>query len=152
MSIEPFFDTKIYIEKNVLICSFISNGKELTELRGLLFIKQMKDLMQHISINNTNEAVFLFDVDKIIFPYNYELIKSYAQIFKDHKTSIENNLGFTIIKCKSNIFRIFFKLFKQFYTPIKPLYLCQTMDHALECIHNEEKRNQLIKLDVKKLN
>ena len=112
----------------------------------------MKDIMQQVSENNTKEVVFLFDVDKIILPYNYEIMKSYAQVFKDHKTFIENNLGFTIIKCKSNIFRMYFKLFKQFYTPIKPLYLCETMEHAIECIYNEEKRNELIKFDIKKIN
>lgn len=151
MSIEPFFDTKIYIEKGTLICSFISNGKELTELRGMLFIQEMTALMQKINTINTNRVVFLFDVDKIVLPYNYKLIKSYAQVFKDHKSVIENKLGFTIIKSESNIFRIFFKLFKQFYTPIKPLYLCDTLEKSLECIHDEEELKKLLVLDIKKL-
>ena len=58
MSIEPFFDTKIYIEKGTLICSFISNGKELTELRGLLFIKEMTAIMEKISTIKLNRVVF----------------------------------------------------------------------------------------------
>ena len=151
MSIEPFFDTKIYIEKGTLICSFISNGKELTELRGLLFIKEMTAIMEKISTIKINKVVFLFDVDKIVLPYNYKLLKSYAQVFKDHKSVIENKLGFTIIKSESNIFRMFIKLFKKFYTPIKPLYLCSTIEESLECIHNEEKLKELLKFDIKQL-
>lgn len=152
MSIEPFFDTNFYLDKDVFICSFISNGKELTELRGLLFIKQMKELMQQIDKKNINKAVFLFDVDKIVLPYNYQAIKSYAQTFIDNKSVIEKSLGFTIIKSKSNVFRIILNLLKQFYTPIKPIYLCDTIENALECVHNEEKRNSLLVLDNKQIN
>ena len=151
MSIEPFFDTNIYIEKGTLICSFISNGKELTELRGLLFIKEMTAIMEKISTIKLNRVVFIFDVDKIVLPYNYELLKSYSEVFKNHKSVIKDKLGFTIIKSESNIFRIFIKLFKKFYTPIKPLYLCSTIEESLECIHNEEKLKELIAFDIKQL-
>ena len=149
MSIEPFFDTKIYIEKGTLICSFISNGKELTELRGLLFIKEMTAIMEKISTIKLNRVVFIFDVDKIVLPYNYELLKSYAEVFKNHKSVIKDKLGFTIIKSESNIFRMFIKFFKKFYIPIKPVYLCSTIEESLECIHNEEKLKELTAFDIK---
>ena len=154
MSIQPFIDINVYIEKGTLSCCFISNGKELTELRGMLFIKEMTELMKKINTINTNRIVFLFDIDKIDFnalPSNYKLLKSYAQVFKDHKSVIENKLGFTIVKSEKNIFRMFFRLFKLFYTPIKPLYLCNTLEKSLQCIHDEEELKKLLVLDIKKL-
>ena len=52
-------------------------------------------------------------------------------------------LKFSVVQCENNIFRIFFSLFKKYYTPKKELYLAKTREESLNGIHNVEFRNTL---------
>ena len=98
--------------------------------------------------NNIKKIIYIYDVEKLKLPSNLSLFKDYAQIFKDHREILYDKLEFTMIISQNNIFNIFFNLFKKFYIPIKPLYLCKTIELANECIYDEEKRNKLLVLDT----
>ena len=55
-------------------------------------------------------------------------------------------LNYSVVQCKSNIFKLFFSLFKQYYTPVKELYLVKTFDDAQKAIHDDEFRETLPKI------
>ena len=153
MNISCFFDKNIYIENNIVICSYVSNGNELTELRMLFFLDEYKKMINSLYNKKIKRFVLIYDVDKLPIPINFELFtkyftKDFAQIFKDNIELIKEKLSFTIIKSKSSIFHTFFKIFKNFYIPIKPLYICKSMEEGLNSIHCEETRNKLLLIDI----
>ena len=155
MNIHCFFDKKIYVENNIVICSYVSNGNELTELRMLFFLDEYKKMINSLYNKKIKRFVLIYDVDKLPIPINFELFtkyftKDFAQIFKDNIELIKEKLSFTIIKSKSSIFHTFFKIFKNFYIPIKPLYICKSMEEGLNSIHCEETRNKLLLIDIEK--
>ena len=155
MNISCFFDKNIYIENNIVICSYVSNGNELTELRMLFFLDEYKKMINSLYNKKIKRFVLIYDVDKLPIPINFELFtkyftKDFAQIFKDNIELIKEKLSFTIIKSKSSIFHTFFRIFKNFYIPIKPLYICKSMEEGLNSIHCEETRNKLLLIDIEK--
>ena len=155
MNIHCFFDKKIYVENNIVICSYVSNGNELTELRMLFFLDEYKKMINSLYNKKIKRFVLIYDVDKLPIPINFELFtkyftKDFAQIFKDNIELIKEKLSFTIIKSKSSIFHTFFKIFKNFYIPIKPLYICKSMEEGLKTIHCEKTRNKLLLIDIEK--
>ena len=155
MNISCFFDKNIYIENNIVICSYVSNGNELTELRMLFFLDEYKKMINSLYNKKIKRFVLIYDVDKLPIPINFELFtkyftKDFAQIFKDNIELIKEKLSFTIIKSKSSIFHTFFKIFKNFYIPIKPLYICKSMEEGLKTIHCEKTRNKLLLIDIEK--
>lgn len=155
MNISCFFDKYIYIENNIVICSYVSNGNELTELRMLFFLDEYKKLFTTLYNKKIKKIVFIFDVDKLPIPLNFELFTKYftidfAQIFKDNIELLKEKLLFTIIKSESNLFHTFFKVFKNIYKPVKPLYICKSMKEGLKAIHCEETRNKLLLIDIEK--
>ena len=113
MNIDCFFDKKIYIENNIIICSYISNGNELTELRLLFFLEEFKKIIKDLYDKKIKKFVLIYDVDKLPIPTNFEIFKKYftkdfAQIFKDNVKLLEEKLLFTIIKSESTLFHTFF--------------------------------------------
>lgn len=154
MQIQCFFDINVKIVNDIHVYSLISNGNELTELRMLLFLDKKKKIINSFREKKIKKVILLFDIDKIPIPGNFSLFtkyftQDYAQIFKDNREILSEKLCFTIIKCGNNLFHSFFNIFKRFYVPIKPLYLCKSIEEGFECIHDEEKRKQLLVIDVK---
>ena len=154
MQIQCFFDINVKIVNDIHVYSFISNGNELTELRMLLFLDKKRKILNRFCEKKIKKVVLLYDIDKLPVSGNFSLFtryftQDYVQIFKDNRELLSEKLFFTVIKSENTIFHTFFKIFKKFYIPIKPLYLCESIEEAFECIDNEEKRKQLLIFDVK---
>jgi len=141
MPIQPFFDIKINIEKKKLLCWFVANGEAITELRMVAFIKEMDEIVKSFYDEQVTNVHFIFNLEKITIPSNFTLLEEYAAMFRSHDVVLRNKLQFTIIQNKSNVFRIFFKMFKQYYNPVKPLYLCLNHEEVQCCLHDNSKRN-----------
>tara|TARA_A100001015_G_C14492684_1_gene519861 strand:- start:55 stop:522 length:468 start_codon:yes stop_codon:yes gene_type:complete len=155
MNISCFFDKKIYVENNIVICSYVSNGNQLTELRMLFFLEEFKKIIKSLYDKKIKRFIFIYDIDKLTIPINFELFtkyftKDFVQIFKDNIILLKEKLLFTIIKSESTLFHSFFKIFKKFYIPIKPLYICKSMEEGLKSIHCEKTRNKLLLIDIEK--
>jgi len=154
MQIQCFFDINTKIINDIHVYSFISNGNELTELRMLLFLDKKRKILNRFCEKKIKKVVLLYDIDKLPVSGNFSLFtkyftQDYVQIFKDNRELLSEKLFFTVIKSENKIFHTFFKIFKKFYIPIKPLYLCESIDEAFECIDKEEKRKQFLIFDVK---
>jgi|TARA_B100001059_G_C17769321_1_gene547473 hypothetical protein len=141
--IESFFDYDIRIENKMLIYSLVANGKDMTELRMIDFLDRMRQIMASFHDKKVTKVCLYFDVEKLKLPSNLHLIQEYSNIFKIHKEILTQKLEFTIIQTSNNVFHLFFSLFKQYYTPIKPMYLTKNHSETQSCIYDEAKRNHL---------
>ena len=148
MSIESFFDYENVQTDDFLICKFVANGKPITYLRTISFLEKMNETMLLFRQENVLRCCLYFHVGKMKMPTNFKLLKEYSEIFKQNKDILEKKLQFTIIQSSNNVFRMFFKLFKQFYTPIKPMYLCKNDEQTENCLKSSDSRINLPTFNV----
>lgn len=148
MSIESFFDYENVNMSDILVCKFVANGKSITELRTVAFLTKMNETMSLFREKKVTRCCLYFHVGKLKMPTNLKLLKEYSDIFKQNKDILEKKLQFTIIQSSNNVFRMFFKLFKQFYTPIKPMYLCKNDEQTNNCLNDSDLRSNLPTFNV----
>lgn len=130
------------IKNGKLIVTFKALSIELTDLRILHFINKIQKLVNELNNKKIKEFFFVFDIDDLIIPTNFTMLKDFAQFFKDNEDIILDKLTYSVLKSKNNIFKLFFSLFKKYYVPIKPLYLCCNQEEVNECLFNPEIRNK----------
>ena len=63
MNIHCFFDKKIYVENNIVICSYVSNGNQLTELRMLFFLEEFKKNIKSLYDKKIKRFIFIYDIE-----------------------------------------------------------------------------------------
>jgi|MDTG01.5.fsa_nt_gb hypothetical protein len=141
--IESFFDYDIRIENKMLIYVFVANGKDMTELRMIEFLDRMRQIMASFHDKQVTKGCLYFDLEKLKLPSNLQLIQEYSNIFKTNQEILKKKLQFTIIQTSNNVFHLFFSLFKQYYVPIKPVYLTKNHSETQCCIYDEIMRNNL---------
>jgi|OM-RGC.v1.024174578 hypothetical protein len=139
-SIDKLFDIKTTIEKKKLIFTFTFNGNEFTDLRVIQFFHEMDGILKSLYKPEIKHLYFLFKIEEIQIPSNFVSIKKVAELLTSHLPILHEKLMFTIIQNDTNVFKVFFSLFKQYYVPVKPLYLCKTDEDVRECLHEPEKR------------
>ena len=142
MDIEEIAKIEPKIENGKLIIYFTANSVEITDLRVLSFIDKLKPLMNELENEKIKEFFFVFNVNDIIIPTNFSMLKVFAQFFKDSEDVIIDKLKFSVVESKSNIFKLFFSLFKKYYVPKKSLYLCTSSEEVNDCIFNIDSRNK----------
>lgn len=130
------------IKNGKLIVTFKALSIELTDLRILHFINKIQKLVNELNNKKIKEFFFVFDIDDLIIPTNFTMLKDFAQFFKDNEDIILDKLTYSVLKSKNNIFKLFFSLFKKYYVPIKPLYLCCNQEEVDDCLFNPEKRSK----------
>ena len=141
--IESFFDYDIRIENKMLIYVFVANGKDMTELRMIEFLDRMRQIMASFHDKQVTKGCLYFDLEKLKLPSNLQLIQEYSNIFKTNQEILKKKLQYTIIQTSNNVFHLFFSLFKQYYVPIKPVYLTKNHSETQSCIYDEIMRNNL---------
>ncbi len=142
MEIEDIAKIEPKIENGKLIIYFTSNPVEITDLRVLRFIDKLKPLMNDLHNDKIKEFFFVFNINDIVIPTNFSMLKVFAQFFKDSEDVIIDKLKFSVVESKSNIFKLFFSLFKKYYVPKKSLYLCKSIEDVNDCIFNIDSRNK----------
>ena len=130
------------IKNGKLIVTFKALSIELTDLRILHFINKLQKLINELNNDKIKEFFFVFDIDDLIIPTNFTMLKDFAQFFKDNEEIILDKLTYSVLKSKNNIFKLFFSLFKKYYIPVKPLYLCSNQTEVTECLFDDEKRSK----------
>lgn len=143
MDIDPLFDVNVYIEDKKLIYKFTYKGLEITDLRMLKTIEVMKGALETLKRDDVINGHFVFVVDNITIPTNYSLLKDFAHLFYNYTELITQKVQFTVVQSQSSIFNMFFSLFKQFYKPVKPLYLTTNDKETEDCIKDPEYRKTL---------
>ena len=130
------------IEDNKLLIYFNAENIDVTNLRLIKFLDDCSKLFTDLYNEQIKEFYFIFNIDDLRIPTNFSLFKDFADFFKKHEDLLMKKLKFTIVQCKNNIFKLFFSLFKQYYIPVKPLYLCCNLQETQECTFNEESRDK----------
>ena len=130
------------IENNKLIIFFDAEYKDVTNLRLIKFLDELDKLFSDFYNDKIEDFYFVFNIDNLNIRTNFSLFKDFANFFKGHEELLLKKLKFTVIQCKNNIFKLFFSLFKQYYIPVKPLYLCSNFEEVQECLFNKEKRDK----------
>ena len=128
------------IVNGTLLIYFHTQNMEITDLRLFKFLDDAKKLFSDLSTEQIKEFYFIFNIDELNIPANFNLFKDFANFFKQYEDLLMNKLVFTVIQCKNNIFKLFFSLFKKYYVPVKPLYLCSNVEETDLCIFDLEKR------------
>ena len=140
MSIEPFIDFEAKISNKKLIYCFTANGNQITDLRVAVFIQKLKEIFESLENEQIKQVFFVFNIDQLVIPSNFIFLNEIGNAFRSKANLLKNKLLFTIVINKSNIFHLFFTLFKKYYEPVKPLYLCKDLDEMEVCLHDEKKR------------
>ncbi len=141
MSIQSFIDFEAVIEQKKLIYRFTANGEAMTELRLVAFIQKLDQIINTLYDNKIKNVYFVFDIENLRIPSNFTLLSDFAKVFRNHEKVLTEKLMFTIIQNSTNVFLLFFRIFKKYYNPVKSLYLCLDAHQVNTCLHDEEKRN-----------
>lgn len=142
MSIESLFKTEVRIENRKIIYMLTAQGNDITELRMIQFINDIDTMLKTFYHKDVTNIHLVFVVKNVKLPSNFTLLDEFAQVFIKHRAIILEKLHFTVLQNENNLFRIFFTIFKKYYNPLKPLYLCKTDEEVQECLHNQEKRHE----------
>ena len=133
-------ETKIVQKK--LVFKFTLADKSITELRMAKTIGMIDDVLKSFYRKDVTKVCFIFIVDSVKLPSNLSLLADFSNKFREYTDIIKEKLDFTIIQSNNGLFKIFFSLFKQFYVPIKPLYICETEESTEECLTNSIEREK----------
>jgi len=142
MSIEPLFKTEVRIENKKMLYILTSQGIAITELRMIQLINDIDTMFNTFHHKDVSNIHLVFVVKEINIPSNFTLLDEFAQVFIKHREIILDKLQFTVLQNENNLFRMFFALFKKYYNPLKPLYLCKNEDEVQDCLHDQAKRGQ----------
>ena len=140
-SLQNLFEIETKIENKILCFFFKSQKVSVTELRITKFIHDMKQVIETIYSNQIKNVCFIFDLNQLNLPSNFIQIKDFSDMLRYHEKILTEKLMFTIIQNKNNVFRIFFNLFKKYYNPVKPLYLCKNDEETNVCLNDDNKRS-----------
>ena len=142
MNIDKLVIIKPEIVNNLLLINVTCNPIEFTDLRLLNLLAELEKLACDLRNERIKQFSFIFNVSEIRIPTNFNLIKDFAAFFKNHEDLILDKLDCSIIESTSNIFSMFFGLFKKYYKPLKPLYLVKNHDESMDCLFNTENRTK----------
>jgi hypothetical protein len=141
MDIENILSIDVCVERQKLLVKIKVAPLEITELRVLHAINQIRNLLDELKNDKVKQFYFVFDVDELKIPANFQMFKNIGKTFVEYEKLILEKLDFSVIQCTNNIFKMFFGLFKKYYIPIKPLYMCSTKEDTWCCIHDVGKRD-----------
>jgi hypothetical protein len=142
MEIENLFNLETKISQHRVVFKFVYTETPITELRMLKTIEMMKKVLDSFHKEEVTNICFVFVINSIKMPTNMKLIKDFASTFHAYGDVINKKLDFTIIQSNNNIFKLFFSLFKMYYEPIKPLYLCENDESTEKCLVSNSERSK----------
>lgn len=143
MEIENLFNLETKILQNRVVFKFVYTETPITELRMLKTIEMMKVVLDSFHKEEVSNICFVFVINSIKMPINLKLIKEFASTFHAYGDVINQKLDFTIIQSNNNIFKLFFSLFKMYYEPIKPLYMCESDESTEKCLNSNDERSKV---------
>ena len=137
MEIEKIATINPEIRNKKLIINFEATGVAITDIRLMDFLNDSKKLANDLKNEQIKEFYFVFNIDNLQIPSNFNLFKQYASFLEEHKDLLMGKLVYSVLQCKNNIFKMFFNLFKAYYVPVKALYLCKNSEEVQRCFDDE---------------
>lgn len=147
MEIEKIATIKPVIRNGKLILFFEATGVPITDIRIMDFLNDSTKLAKDLYSDKIKEFYFVFNINKLKIPANFNVLKQYAGFLEKHKELLLGKLVYSVLQCDNNIFKMFFSLFKAYYVPIKPLYLCKSEDEVTKCFSDDTYRESLPNMD-----
>ena len=140
-NIADILQIKTKIESKKLCYYVTAKPVEITELRLTKAYHDIENLIKTLYLPEIKKVYIVWNISELLIPTNFTQIKDFAIMLRNHTDILTKKLVFSIIVSKSNIFSLFFNVFKQYYNPVKPLYLCKTDKDVENCIHDESSRD-----------
>jgi len=141
--IENLFNLETEIVKQRVVFKFVYTEIPITKLRMFKTIEMVKEVLETFHKTEIHHVSFVFVINQFEIPANIGLIKDFASTFHPYTEIIIKKLDFTIIQSNSNMFKIFFSLFRMYYEPIKPLYLCESDESTKKCLESKNERSKV---------
>ena len=141
--IDELFEITSFITNKTFVIKFNSLNLKLTDLKILKFFTDFEKAIQALYDERIKSACFLFVLNEIFIPTNFKFLTDFANVLKKHNVIILEKISFSIIQNDSNIFKLFFNVFKMYYEPKKSLYLCNDNEQTDLCLNNEEERKNI---------
>ena len=128
-SIEDACKIETKIVDSLVIINMTLKDVEITDLRMMKFIQHFKLLMDDLSDDRIKSFAFVFDIYVIkILPTQY--IKEITETLQKHKPVLLEKLRYSCVISNPIIIAPFKLILKQFYEPIKPLFLCSSVEQT----------------------
>ena len=86
------------IVNGTLLIYFHTQNMEITDLRLFKFLDDAKKLFSDLSTEQIKEFYFIFNIDELNIPANFNLFKDFANFFKQYEDLLMNKLVFTVIQ------------------------------------------------------
>lgn len=146
MEIEDLFFLDTKIVENRVVFQFTYTETPVTELRMLKTIEMLKNVLNLFHNDEIKNICFVFIINSFQMPANMKLIKDFAGTFHSYADVINKKLDFTIIQSNNGLFKVFFSLFKMYYEPMKPLYMCENDGLTEKCLKSNNERDKTTNL------
>ena len=134
-------ETKI-VQKRVIF-KFTYTEISITELRTLKTVDLMESVLKSLRKKEVTNVCFVFVINSLELTTNIKLFEQFASIFRSYTDVIKQKLDFTIVQTNNGVFKLFFSLFKRYYEPIKPLYMCDSNESVEKCLTSSSERNKI---------
>lgn len=142
MDIDDLLILKTTIVAKRVVFKFIYTEKSITELRTLKTIELMEGVLKSLYKKEVTNVCFVFVVNSLEMTTKIKLFEQFASIFRLYTDIIKQKLDFTIVQTNNGIFKLFFSLFKMYYEPIKPLYMCEDDESVDRCLKDNSERKK----------
>ena len=143
MEIENLLNLNTIVKDNAVIYKFTYTNIDITDLRMLKTIQGVKQVLDSFYDKNIKRVYFIFAATEVSVPANFNLFKDFIKCFYSYGEILKKKLEFTIVQSNNSLFNIFFKLFEQHYTPVRPMYLCSNENETKKCLKDKKFRDKL---------
>ena len=128
-SIEDACKIETKIVDSLVIINMKLKDIEITDLRMMKFINYFKLLMDDLNDDRIQSFAFVFDICVIkILPTQY--IKQITETLQKHKSILLKKLKYSCVVSNPIIIAPFKLILKQFYVPMRPLFLCTSIEET----------------------
>ena len=132
MEITKFVDISLMNHNNINIVKFVVNHPLPTSLQWIIFIEDLKNLMQEIK---NIKFGFLFNICNLgLIPYSN--IKEFTDFMSSNGPLLENNLYGSSAIAEGSVIKYIFSIVKTVYKTKKPLTIVNNLDDALKFIED----------------
>ena len=141
--IEDFVNIDTKVEHGIVIITFTTLENSITTLRILKFMKKLELLFNDLKDPRIKKFAMVFNCKTItLIPKEHildiiKLLQKYRELFRE-KTKCTTVMVNSIIKVA------FEMIMNQFYEPIKPMFICSSLEECEKYIFMDESSNDYI--------
>ena len=144
---DPYAELKYSLYKNdIYKLDLKIKLNKLTTMNFASFIDDFTNILEEKKNKNLEKFIMVFDMNNIDYNINTSQVNEVTNLFKKYKNVFKEKLLGTFIIADNNVITIFINIFKNIYTPMKPLFLNTDIDNVIENLVNNIDTNKEYKL------